>query len=253
LRSIQYIGPLRAKPERAYLSVGTPIEIGNAGEYAVPILWVNQNEKIRQKTKIGEEPVITSLAKATKEWLQEFGLSNSFHITKPNRVIYQAQLESNPGSNIMVTIADVGFGVSQLLPVIVAGLWAQVGSTLVLEQPEIHLHPRLQGKLADFLICMAELEKNIIVETHSEHLINMLRLRIIQDTSNEIKKKIGILFVRSQKQSKKIVKQQGSKIENLKVDDFGKIINWPADFFSETGDLNENILKARFEKLSKGA
>ncbi len=252
LRSIQYIGPLRAKPERAYLSAGTPIEIGNAGENAIPILWVNQNEKVFSKTRIGETPKETKLSEATEQWAKEFGIASSFHITKPKRVIYQAELESNPGSKVMVTIADVGFGVSQLLPVIVTGLWARNGSTIILEQPEIHLHPRLQGKLADFLICMAELGKNIIVETHSEHLINMLRLRIVQDTSNEIKKKIGILFVRPPKQSKRITRLQGSRIENLKVDEYGKIINWPSDFFPETGDLTENILKARFEKVSKG-
>lgn len=252
LRRIQYIGPLRAKPERAYLSAGTPIEIGNAGENAVPILWVNQNEKVLSKIKIGDLQKGTTLAKAVQEWIQEFGIANAFHITKPKRVIYQAELESNPGSNVMVTIADVGFGVSQLLPVIVAGLWAQSGSTIILEQPEIHLHPRLQGKLADFLVCMVELGKNIIVETHSEHLINMLRLRIAQDKTNEIKKKIGILFVRPPQKSKRDTKLHSSMIENLRVDDYGKVVNWPPDFFPESGDLNENILKARFEKLETG-
>jgi predicted ATPase len=252
LRRIQYIGPLRAKPERAYLSAGTPIEIGNAGENAVPILWVNQNEKVLSKTKIGDLQKETTLANAVQEWLREFGIANEFHITKPKRVIYQAELESNPGSNVIVTIADVGFGVSQLLPVIVAGLWAQSGSTLILEQPEIHLHPRLQGKLADFFLCMVELGKNIIIETHSEHLINVLRLRIAQDKSNEIKKRIGILFVRPPLQTKRYTQFQSSIIENLKVDEYGKVINWPVDFFPEAGDLNENILKARFEKLEMG-
>jgi predicted ATPase len=254
LRSIEYIGPLRAKPERAYLSTGTPVEIGNAGENAVPILWLNQNEKVKCKTRIGEEFSERILVKSVQDWLQEFGIAYSFHITKPKRVIYQAELESSQGSNTMVTIADVGFGVSQLLPVIVAGLITREGSTLILEQPEIHLHPKLQGKLADFLICMVELGKKVIVETHSEHLINMLRLRVAQDKSGSLQKKIGIIFVRNWQQIPAIQRQKedknkrGSYIESLRVDEYGKIINWPADFFPEATNLNEEILKAMMDK-----
>jgi len=254
LQSIQYIGPLRAKPERAYLSTGTPIEIGNAGENAVPILWVNQKEKVINKTKIGEPVKEQTLEDAVKSWLGEFGIASEFHITKPKRVIYQAEMESAPGSNVMVTIADVGFGVSQLLPVIVAGLWAKKGSTLILEQPEIHLHPRLQGKLADFLICLAELDKKVIVETHSEHLINMLRLRIIQDESEQLQKHIGIIFVKSREQiptGKQEIKKQGSYIENLKVDEYGKITNWPPDFFPESSQIDKDILRAMLDKSIK--
>jgi len=258
LRGIEYIGPLRAKPERAYLSTGTPVDIGNAGENAVPILWLNQNEPVMCKTRIGEEPNERKLVKAVQDWLQEFGIAYSFHITKPKRVIYQAELESSPGSKTMVTIADVGFGVSQLLPVIVAGLSTRAGSTLILEQPEIHLHPRLQGKLADFLICMVELGKKVIVETHSEHLINMLRLRIAQDKSGILQKRIGIIFVRNWQQISPTQRRaedldrHGSYNENLRVDEYGKIINWPSDFFPEATDLNEEILKAMMDKFPRG-
>lgn len=256
LKRLHYIGPLRARPERAYLSTGTPIEIGNAGENAVPILWVNQNVKVTNKTHIGGKSREQNLEEAVRDWLGEFGIASAFHITKPKRVIYQAEMESSLGSNIMVTIADVGFGVSQVLPVIVAGLWAKKDSTLILEQPEIHLHPRLQGKLADFLICLAELDKRIIVETHSEHLINMLRLRIIQDKSGLLQKRIGILFVRSsdQVQTKKQGNEhKGSYIENLKVDEYGKISNWPPDFFPESSQINEAILRAMLEKSTQGS
>lgn len=258
LRRIKYIGPLRAKPERAYLAIGSPIDIGNAGENAVPILWLYQNDRILSKTSIGGESNERKLVLAVQDWLQEFGIAYSFHITKPKRVIYQAELESAPGSKTMVTIADVGFGVSQLLPVIVAGLRAPKDSTLILEQPEIHLHPRLQGKLADFLICMVELGKKVIVETHSEHLINMLRLRIAQDKSGYLQKKIGIIFVRNWQQMPTLQRKaedkdkQGSYIENLRVDGYGKIINWPPDFFPEATNLNEEILKAMMDKFSGG-
>ena len=146
----------------------------------------------------------------------------------------------------MVTIADVGFGVSQLLPVVLASLRAPIGATLIFEQPELHLHPRLQGKLADFFICMVELGKKVIVETHSEHFINMLRLRIAEDTTAELHNKVGILFVRGP------MRGGGSHVESLQVDEYGGVVNWPPDFFPEHGDITEKILRAMFSKHSRG-
>ncbi len=256
LQRIEYVGPLRAKPERAYLSAGTPPDIGNAGENAVPILWLEQSEKVQTKTKIGETPVEKRLVQAVKDWFEEFGIASTLHITKPKRVIYQAELESAPGSKTRVTIADVGFGVSQLLPVIVSGLRARRDTTLIFEQPEIHLHPKLQAKLADFFICLIELGKRVIVETHSEHLINMLRLRIAEDKTDRLQKRVGILFVRSSERETALGHtlesgRRGSNIEHLQVDEYGNITNWPPDFFPEQSELSEKILKAMMSRFPK--
>ena len=78
--------------------------------------------------------------------------------------INQVQLNS---SGVEVSLPDVGFGVSQILPILVECLRVKEGETIILEQPEIHLHPSLQSKLADFFICMAKSGKNLVIETHS--------------------------------------------------------------------------------------
>lgn len=251
LLKLRYIGPLRAKPERAYLSLGTPVDIGNSGENAVPLLWLFQNEKIANKTVLGGPQREVRLVEAVQDWLKEFGLGSEFRITKPKRVIYQAELASSPGSKTMVTIADVGFGMSQILPVIVAGLRAPHSSTLVLEQPEIHLHPKLQGKLADFLLCLVELGKRVVVETHSEHLVNTLRLRIVQDQQNELQNHIGIIFVKNPRVGRGYKSSKTSSLENLKVDKYGRVINWPSDFFPEASTTDELILKAMIDKYPR--
>lgn len=248
LDTLVYLGPLRAKPERAYLATGTPLDIGIAGENAVSILWLEQNRRVFNKTQIGHAKSKQRFERAVRQWFDEFGIASTLHVTKRRRVIYQVELESGPGSDTLVTIADVGFGVSQLLPVIVAGLRAPEGSTLIFEQPEIHLHPKLQAKLADFFVCLVELGKRVIVETHSEHFINMLRLRTLQDRNGTLQKKVGIVFVRSSK--KTIDAKGGSYLENLQVDEYGQIANWPPDFFPEHNKLNEEILEAMMSKYS---
>ncbi|GAH93915.1 unnamed protein product, partial [marine sediment metagenome] len=98
--------------------------------------------------------------------------------------------------NENVSIQDVGFGISQILPVFIESLRMKQDHTLILEQPEIHLHPNMQSKLADFLLSMAMSKKQFIIETHSEHLINRLCLRIAQDATNKLKDKISIVFVK---------------------------------------------------------
>ena len=110
------------------------------------------------------------------------------------------------------------------------------------EQPEIHLHPKLQANLADFFLRMALLGKRIIVETHSDHFINRLRRRIAEDKTDELKDKVNILFVHPPHDG------QGATIESLKVDRYGVIENWPSDFLPESADEAEAIVLAGLEK-----
>ena len=121
------------------------------------------------------------------------------------------------------------------------------GETIILEQPEIHLHPSLQSKLADFFICMAKSGKKLVIETHSEHLINRLCLRIAQEESGEVKELLNTLFVSFDN------KQQTSIVKPIQINEFGEIENWPVGFFDENDarDLMEATLKKRMATFSK--
>ena len=90
-------------------------------------------------------------------------------------------------------IVDVGFGISQVLPILVEGLTMHQGSMLILEQPEIHLHPKMQMDIADFLIMLAQQGKHLIIETHSDHIINRIVRRAVENCS--LRDMIGIYFV----------------------------------------------------------
>lgn len=253
--SLRYLAPIREAPKRFYLFDNPrKIDIGIRGENTPLILALEQNHKIPQyyrciyeAKRIKEYELIESdlMLTAVNWWLSEcMQLPEIKSAPSFKGAINQVQLES---SGIPVYLPDVGFGVSQILPIIVECLRSPAGETIILEQPEIHLHPSLQSKLADFLICMAKSGKNLVVETHSEHLINRLCLRIAQEESNAIKDLTNILFVSFDKD------RECSIITPIVINDFGEIENWPVGFFDENDsrELIAATLKKRRNHSSK--
>lgn len=241
---INYLGPLRDRPNRAYLHSGNPMpEIGESGEYAAQILWLERDNMVSYVPTIGATSKEVPLIRAVNESFAMLGLSQPVDVDSKEGIVYQILLPiGDRRSRRSVTIADVGFGVSQLLPILVLGLRSSKGSLQLLEQPEIHLHPKLQANLADFFITLAQSGRRMIVETHSDHFINRLRRRIAEDPSDTIKDLVNILFVHPPSG------RQGASIEQLSVDRFGVIENWPEDFLPESADEAEAILVAGLKK-----
>ena len=153
---------------------------------------------------------------------------NQINLSKFWYEIIRLNVKSNSG--VKVDISDVGFGVSQILPILVEGLRMNEGQTLLLEQPEIHLHPKLQMQLTDFFIAMAKNNKNTIIETHSEHIIKRLVRRCLED--DEIRKMINIYFI-----------DENSNIELIKINKKIGIENWPKNFFDQAANEQKEILK----------
>jgi predicted ATPase len=124
----------------------------------------------------------------------------------------------------LVAPSDVGFGIGQLLPVLVEGL-LDGSQTIAVEQPEIHLHPRLQAHLADFFIESSRSDRQWIIETHSEALILRLQRRIREGKLNA--SEVCVLFVEHGK--------AGSTISELRLDNRGQFVDeWPGGFFEES-------------------
>ena len=128
-----------------------------------------------------------------------------------------------------VRLKDVGFGVSQVLPVLSHCHYAREGDALIIEHPEAHLHPKAQSELADVLIDVVRHRNiQIILESHSEHLIHRLTRRTAEEQlSND-----DTALYSCQ------IDEGVSEIERLKMDEYGNISNWPQNFFGDdTGDL----------------
>lgn len=239
LRSISYLGPLRSKPERLYnWTGGEPESVGYSGEQTIAALLAAKERKLSLVKKQRGKPFQELIAQR----LQQLELIDKFEVRQisSNRKEYEVKVKTQ-GSPLWVDLADVGFGVSQVLPVIVQCFYAPHDSILFIEQPELHLHPKAQANLADlFIDVLASREagkpRNIqlIIETHSEHFLNRLQRRIAE---NDAKRpisvdKVAAYFV--------YPKGSGSKLEALEIDPFGNIVNWPDKFFGDSiGDLFE--------------
>lgn len=232
---LYYLGPLREFPQRHYAWKGSePADMGRRGERVVDALLAAQQRGAYISP--GYKRKRQSLETRVATWLKELGLIYDFKvepIAKGNN-IYQVQVQKTYAS-AEVLITDVGFGVSQILPVLVLCYYVPEGSIILLEQPEIHLHPSVQSRLADvFVDAMKNRGVQIIVESHSEHLLRRLQLRIADETITP--DQTALYFCD--------VSETGSILTGLELDLFGGITNWPKDFFGDEFGEMAAITKA---------
>ena len=174
--------------------------------------------------------------------MKEMGLIEEFRVAEiaPNSNRWQARVKTK-GNASEVLLTDVGFGISQVLPVITLLQYVPEGSTVILEQPEIHLHPLAQAALADVII-QASTRRNIqvILESHSEHLLLRLQRRMAEEMVSH--SDVALYFCDTA--------DGQSVITKLDVDLFGAIRNWPARFM---GDAFNEAAKAEIARLKRMA
>ena len=142
--------------------------------------------------------------------------------------LYRAMVKTSYGGP-STSLIDVGFGVSQILPALVLLYYVPERSTVILEQPEIHLHPAVQSGLADVLLNVASVRNvQILVESHSEHLMRRLQRRVAEErvSSDDVK----LYFVSSH--------GGPAQVSDLQLNEWGEIENWPEQFFGdEMGEI----------------
>lgn len=246
--NLNYIGPLRFGPQDIYSANGDSNSIGiNGDNVAATFCELSQRPTtffkiVETEDNISFVKTEDSLLNAVKYWLCErFKLCADIYSKKEadSYIIYVVSL-----SGITSTIKHVGFGISQILPIIVEGLRIFDDETFVLEQPELHLHPKVQSNLTDFLISLVEQGKKIIVETHSDHIITRLRRRIAEDQSNQLDDKVLLTFVE--------VGSNDVLFRNITIDDYGVIeLPYPEGFIEKTDTELKAILKAQMNKRLK--
>ena len=247
--SLKYLGPLRDEPKPLYQPAQTedPHDIGLRGEHTASVLELHKNKKIKyipstqfKHSEIDRELVSETLQNAVMDWLQYLGVATSVKSLDQGKLGYELKVGLS-NSNCLHDLTHVGVGVSQVLPILVMCLLAEKNSTLVFEQPEIHLHPKVQTLLGDFFLSMALCNKQCIVETHSEYFVDRLRYRIAAgSTENELNRQTKIYFVEKDSQE--------SSFREVVINEFGAIPDWPEGFFDQSQKQAENILLAAAKK-----
>ncbi|WRH68982.1 MAG: DUF3696 domain-containing protein [Planktothrix sp. GU0601_MAG3] len=245
---VKYLGPLRDEPKAVYSLAGTTDskDIGFRGEHTAAVLEVHRKTQVKyipsEQFELGNPTPETQekpLSIAVLDWLKYMGIANDVKTSDKGVLGYELKVAISETQSLH-DLTHVGVGVSQVLPILVQSLLAERGSTLIFEQPELHLHPKVQTRLADFFISMTMLNKQCIVETHSEYLINRLRYLSVSSQDNQISNDVIIYFV--EKQGEK------SFYRPVKINEFGVIEDWPKGFFDESEKNSRAIIKAAMEK-----
>ncbi len=241
--SIYYLGPLRDYPQREYNWGGSsPEDVGQYGERAMDAMLAATRDK--EERSLGFKRRRKKFQEMIAYWLRELGLIHEFRLEEiaKGTNLYRVMVKTSR-SSVPTALTDVGFGVSQVLPALVLLYYVPKGSTILMEQPEIHLHPRVQSGLADVMLNVAKVrEVQIVVESHSEHLMRRLQRRVAEERASA--EDVKLYFVS--------MSGRGAQRSDLALNEWGEIENWPDSFFGdEMGEITaiaEASLKRKLEQ-----
>ncbi len=266
----RYLGPLREPPQVIERPVDIPgsADIGPRGQYCGRVLWSHAHSMIKVPMPDGGEQCEVELIEAVRSWATRLGLVDevetevgfpwedswiplddlgSFSHPEPEELAGAGHVTKvkPQGTESALPLSSVGVGVSQLLPVLVLCLLAEPGSVILLEQPELHLHPALQQRLADFFIAMVKSGRQLIVETHSEYMVSRLRRRIVEDPDDDLLDIAKVVFAERDQETGL------SSYREVELSPYGAIEEWPAGFFDQAAEEERAIILGGVKKLRK--
>lgn len=248
LKDVHYLGPLRSPAKRFYLTnLDSTPHMDASGEF-LPYVLRDHSEAPVLYLPPGRTGTVSRrpLKRALNEWLHylrtgeyTFGgtplATNEIDFTSTKDVLLEFELLSFGDESH--ALADSGFGYSQLLPIVVRGLIAEPGHTIIVEQPEVHLNPALQVRMAEFLTSLSAVDKTVLIETHSEHIVNALRVLAAEDLSGRLAANCKIFYFDT---------EWGlPNVRNLAVRPDGSVPEWPRGFMGEALSLSSRLLRAQ--------
>jgi predicted ATPase len=234
LEGIYYLGPLRKKPERDYPWNKTrPGDMGVNGERVIDVLLASALLKNQAK---GEPKIIEDVSK----WLARMGVAEKIDIWQlGNSTRFEVGVVKD---GVSANLRDVGIGISQVLPVLILAYFAPEGSTIMLEEPEIHLHPLAQAELADLLVEVSKKRAiQFLVETHSEHFFRRFQTLVAK---RKIKADSCALYFVERKKAQ-------AMLEPLPLDEYGRVSKWPDKFFGDALGETREQARLAFERQRK--
>lgn len=227
-RSFHYLGPLRPPPARAVAWQQQEVsKLGDDGRETIQVLIGAMQRKEGRR-----------LLEQVSAWLQRLGLAERLEVVREATAIYKLEIVRE---GQRANLVDVGYGVSQVLPLIVLLHFVPEGSMVLVEDPEAHLHPLAQAELANLLVEVARQRSlQVLVETHSEYLFRRLQYLVaegVQLTQNDC----ALYYVERD--------QPESKLTRLVMDEYGRLKNWPKHFFGDSLGETERQIEVMFNRM----
>lgn len=221
LGDLRYINPLQSSPKRIYINRDAQSEYENADLDKFANLITTKQISPRQLVKFNSI-------------LRDFGISDGVKVNSPkNLPVSEIRIKVK---NLISNISDVGYGVSLQIPIIFEAFLAEQegGSTFIIEQPEVHLHPKLHAKFIETLVMLGP-SNNYIIETHSEHLVRMLQV-LVKNRVNELEHNdVNIWYFTRMVEKFKISPHQ--------LNSAGEMVNsFPSGFYDTSYLLNKKML-----------
>jgi predicted ATPase len=242
--AVLYLGPLRDDPRVAYPLGHTvrALPVGEKGEFTAAYLRENRTVNLSYGKPDGSTGY-GKLPSAVNQWCEYLGIAEQIEVNTQGKLGHVLGLRVGGQDRDPTAI---GVGASQLLPVVVMVLGAPEGSVVLLEQPELHLHPGVQSRLADFLT-YARRDIRIVVETHSEYLLTRLRLRIAEGKLDP--DELGVLFATQKTSDDEDSGELYTEFEHLSLDELGDLNRWPDNFFDSLDRDSVDLARAVARKL----
>lgn len=223
-RTIHYVAADRIGPKNTYNqeNLDSFVNTGPTGKNTATILNLLGGKKtVDNKLYLGEDA--QTLLQQTEEWLNYIFDGAKITITLSGDNINITYNTNSKSYRYRPT--NVGFGYSYILPIVVSGLIANENETLIVENPEAHLHPRAQNRLTEFLSRVATCGVQVFIESHSEHILNALRVVSLNDNIEIKHDDISVLYFQDNDEEPFV---------SIPIDEKGGIDNWPSGFFDQT-------------------
>jgi predicted ATPase len=233
----QYIPANRIGPmdiyEASSVVVSDKRQLGLLGEYAAYYINVFGQEQVISEKLRHTNATSSNLLSQINAWMKEIspGVSiNTKYVPEVNKVILDYQFDLLNDKTNFFRPKNVGYGISYVLPIVLALLTAEEGKIIVIENPESHIHPRGQAELGKLISLAANIGAQLFVETHSDHILNGIRVAVKEYLVD--KSKVNVMYF----EKTTTEREQFSKITQIRVDKNGELSEYPKNMIDEWGN-----------------
>ncbi|MDO7787866.1 AAA family ATPase [Desulforamulus aquiferis] len=238
---LSYIHAERLGPRKSLeMCTSSSLTVGYQGEYVSFVIFQADTTRIEVNELLKIEQQSNRFSHQVQAWLnfilphQEVG----YRVIEELNAVSMEYKNNSLDTNFFPP-PNTGFGISYVLPIIVEGLLLSTKnrSTMIIENPEAHLHPMSQSRIGRFLALLSQCGVQIIIETHSEHVVNGARLQM---AANNVADQVKINFFSQN--------DQGINVKPLLVNQFGELSEWPVGFFDQEQLDSKELFLIRREK-----